>query len=263
MTKDIFQKLIIWFNSDQYETDSALSKEVWRIKRLRGKYTIKWSKEESHPSYKPEIKVCSLCQNEKLKIATYPENNLLNQRNEIISRCRHRLKFKLTKLIIWRQMLDYAKFENSIVYMYLAFFTEEFSRWWSPVNDSHGAWNTVYETKLCFLSIWRLSDSHTPHAQFSSPKYPVFGGTVSMRDLGFRNRWVNSLKKIPYTFLVKIPKNPKKFRKIPKKSQIPYAFFQSNLPLVRNDVLSFLIVYYNQYTTTSAQKLKNCGERAY
>ena len=87
------------FNSDQYETDSALSKEVWRIKRLRGEYTIKWSKEESHPSYKPEIKVCSLCQNEKLKIATYSEKNLLNQRNEIISRCRHRLKFKLAKLI--------------------------------------------------------------------------------------------------------------------------------------------------------------------
>ena len=87
------------FNSDQYETDSALSKEVWRIKRLRGEYTIKWSKEESHSSYKPEIKVCSLCQNEKLKIATYPEKNLLNQRNEIISRCRHRLKFKLAKLI--------------------------------------------------------------------------------------------------------------------------------------------------------------------
>ena len=86
------------FNNDRYETDSALSKEVWRIKRLGGVYNIKWSKEGSHPSYKPETKRCSLCQNEKLKIASYNGYNLLNQRNEIISRCRHRLKFKLKNL---------------------------------------------------------------------------------------------------------------------------------------------------------------------
>ena len=59
------------FNNDRYETDSALSKEVWRIKRLGGNYNIKWTKEGSHPSYKPETKRCSLCQNEKLKIASY------------------------------------------------------------------------------------------------------------------------------------------------------------------------------------------------
>ena len=66
---------------------------------MGGEYTIKWSKEESHPAYNPESKRCSLGQNEKLKIASYNGKNLLNQRNEIISRCRHRLKFKLKKLI--------------------------------------------------------------------------------------------------------------------------------------------------------------------
>ena len=83
------------FNHEKYETATALSEEVWRIKRLGGQFTIKWYKEASHPSYKPETKRCSLCANEKLAIALYEGDNLLNLRNEIISRCIHRYKYKL------------------------------------------------------------------------------------------------------------------------------------------------------------------------
>ena len=83
------------FNHEKYETETALSEEVWRIKRLGGQFNIKWHKDESHPSYKPETKRCSLCDNEKLAIALYEGDNLLNLRNEIISRCMHRFKYKL------------------------------------------------------------------------------------------------------------------------------------------------------------------------
>ena len=45
-----------------------------------------------------EIGKCSLCNNEKLEIALYKGDNLLNKRNEIISTCRHRFKYKLVNL---------------------------------------------------------------------------------------------------------------------------------------------------------------------
>ena len=86
------------FNHEKYEHDSELSKEVWKIKRKGGQSNIKWQKLKNFTSYKPEMKRCSLCDNEKLAIALYKENNVLNQRKEIISRCRHRSKYKLKNL---------------------------------------------------------------------------------------------------------------------------------------------------------------------
>ena len=86
------------FSHEKYEQDSELAKEVWRIKRKGGQFNIKWQKLRRHESYKPESKKCSLCDNEKLEIALYKEKNLLNQRNEVISRCRHRFRYKLKNL---------------------------------------------------------------------------------------------------------------------------------------------------------------------
>ena len=86
------------FNHEEYKKDSELSKEIWRIKEMGGNFSIKWSKDSHHPSYKPEIGKCSLCDNEKLAIALFKGKNLLNKRNEIISRCRHRFKYKLSNL---------------------------------------------------------------------------------------------------------------------------------------------------------------------
>ena len=39
--------------------------------------------------------ICYLCLNEKLFIIEHQRNDLLNQRNELISKCRHKIKFKL------------------------------------------------------------------------------------------------------------------------------------------------------------------------
>ena len=86
------------FNNERYEKESALSEEVWRIKRMNGEYHIKWQKVRHLPSYTPETKKCILCMNEKLEIALFGGENLLNKRNEVISRCRHRAKFKLINL---------------------------------------------------------------------------------------------------------------------------------------------------------------------
>jgi len=87
------------FNHEKYKTETALSREIWRIKEAGGEYEIKWSKEAIKKSYTPEGRSCALCAFEKLAIALYPGKNLINKRNEIVSKCRHRLKYKLSKLI--------------------------------------------------------------------------------------------------------------------------------------------------------------------
>ena len=87
------------FRHEKYMKETELSKEVWRIKKKGGNFDIKWSKISNHASYKPEIGKCNLCQQEKLAIALHVDKNLLNKRNEIISRCRHRFKYKLANLI--------------------------------------------------------------------------------------------------------------------------------------------------------------------
>ena len=86
------------FRHEKYKKDTELSKEVWRIKEKGGNFRIKWSKISNYASYRPEIGRCNLCQQEKLAIATYEGKNMLNKRNEIISRCRHRFKYKLANL---------------------------------------------------------------------------------------------------------------------------------------------------------------------
>ena len=40
-------------------------------------------------AYIPQSKRCSLCSNEKLKILDDKENNLLDRKFEVISKCRH------------------------------------------------------------------------------------------------------------------------------------------------------------------------------
>ena len=86
------------FRNDYYEKDSALSEEVWNIKRKDGQYTIQCQKHQNFPSYTPKMMKCSLCMNEKLETALHKGDDLLNKRSEIISQCRHRNRFKLIKL---------------------------------------------------------------------------------------------------------------------------------------------------------------------
>ena len=45
--------------------------------------------------------ICHLCLNEKLFIIEHQGNDLLNQRNKLISKCRHKNKFKLMKHKTW------------------------------------------------------------------------------------------------------------------------------------------------------------------
>ena len=86
------------FNHEKYMKDTTLSIEVWDIKRKNGQHSITWKKDQNYPSYNPQSKKCSLCMHEKLEIALYKDDNLLNKRSEVVSKCLHRDKFKLINM---------------------------------------------------------------------------------------------------------------------------------------------------------------------
>ena len=83
------------FANIAYKHETELSKEVWSIKEKGGEYSIKWKIIKQLPTYIPSSGKCALCLNEKLAILEYKGQNLLNKRSEIVSTCRHRLKYKL------------------------------------------------------------------------------------------------------------------------------------------------------------------------
>ena len=83
------------FNLERYRHSTTLSTEVWRLNELNGEPKIAWRKIRNARAFTPESKKCSLCLNEKFEIANYPNDDLLNKRTEIISKCRHRRKFEL------------------------------------------------------------------------------------------------------------------------------------------------------------------------
>ena len=82
------------FNHEIYRTDTELSKEYWRLKELNAEPQIEFKILKKCPPTR-RTGTCFLCLNEKLFILEHKGNNLLNKRNELISKCRHKNKFKL------------------------------------------------------------------------------------------------------------------------------------------------------------------------
>jgi hypothetical protein len=90
------------FNTHTYSfnhRDAAkceIANEVWRIKDLGGTFDIQWSILGHAAAYNPESNKCNLCLNEKLYINENVDR-LLNTRKELVSKCRHMLKYALVK----------------------------------------------------------------------------------------------------------------------------------------------------------------------
>ena len=82
--KKIYSNLRRSFNLAAYKNDTELSKEFWKINRKNSVPQIKWrivGKCFSHSSLR--------CKLEKLEIALFKGNNILNRRAELISKCRY------------------------------------------------------------------------------------------------------------------------------------------------------------------------------
>ena len=80
------------FNHRNQKSDTELSNKFWRIKDNKQKANITWEILGRHQAYNTNNKRCSLCLNEKLKIALHRNNNMLNGQIEILNKCRHKKK---------------------------------------------------------------------------------------------------------------------------------------------------------------------------
>ena len=68
---------------------TTLSRHVWRLGEIKEKAVI----------YKPGGRDCKLCNAEKYHILMVNDKGSLNCRSELLSKCRHRAKWKLDKII--------------------------------------------------------------------------------------------------------------------------------------------------------------------
>ena len=112
MTEEFFKTRWNRHNFDIRHKESkgtTLSNYIHKIKDIKEnlsstmkenfKWNVSWEIIEKAPSYKPGDKHCKLCIAEKYHILNENENVSLNTRSELLSKCRHKAKFKLSKLL--------------------------------------------------------------------------------------------------------------------------------------------------------------------
>ena len=88
------------FKKKKHRKDTELSQHVWKLKRRRKPFRIKWSIIGRARGYSNVTKRCNLCIAEKLHIMNADKRTLLNSRNELVSKCRHENKFRLSNFSI-------------------------------------------------------------------------------------------------------------------------------------------------------------------
>ena len=88
------------FRNERYRNSTELSKYVWGLKDKKVDYCIKWRIVRHARSYSNVTKKCNLCLWEKYYIICRPDLATLNNRNELVTSCRHAKKFLLNSVII-------------------------------------------------------------------------------------------------------------------------------------------------------------------
>ena len=84
------------FRLPQYRNAIKLSEAVWTLKDNVTPYTIKWDIVKRGTPYKNGRKYSDLCTSEKVEIILRSKDpRLINSRNEIMAKCRHKRKFRL------------------------------------------------------------------------------------------------------------------------------------------------------------------------
>ena len=112
MTGGTFKKRYYGHKSDFEHKDkygTTLSRYIWKLKDIKSnmsenakkgfKWDINWEIQQSAPAYKPGSKDCKLCTAEKYYILNEVDSVSLNVRSELLSKCRHKAKWKLKKLL--------------------------------------------------------------------------------------------------------------------------------------------------------------------
>ena len=84
------------FRNRTHENDTELSKYIWSLKDENKDFDIKWSILKKSSGYSIISKSCNLCLLEKLVVCNFKEKDrLLNKRLDLVSKCRHEIKYML------------------------------------------------------------------------------------------------------------------------------------------------------------------------
>jgi len=94
-----YRNHVFSFKNERYKCATELSKYVWSLKDESILYNIKWRKVKQARSYSNVSKRCNVCLWEKYFIICKREMATLNNRNELISNCRHSKKFLLKTVL--------------------------------------------------------------------------------------------------------------------------------------------------------------------
>ena len=81
------------FKYEQYKNKSKLSSFIWETKNKKQNFEIMWLVIRRSIPYDAGSKKCNLCLWKKFHIITGDKDKLLNERNELITKCRHVDKF--------------------------------------------------------------------------------------------------------------------------------------------------------------------------
>ena len=77
---------------------TKLASYVWSLKDEDKEHTISFKPKQRAPSYNPIAGRCKLCLTEKLLILQSNNSSYLNQRTELLAKCRHRNRYILSNL---------------------------------------------------------------------------------------------------------------------------------------------------------------------
>ena len=85
------------FRHSKYAKDTRLSTHLWKLKGTNNQMPkLRWSVMKKSSPYSNISKRCMICLNEKLAIIQFEDHaNLINKRNEAISKCLHQDKYLL------------------------------------------------------------------------------------------------------------------------------------------------------------------------
>ena len=87
--KERYANHMLSFNNLKYEYITGLSKHIWHLKKINEPFTRSWSIVSRANPYNPVTKTCNLCLMEKTCILLSEDANLLNERSEVMNKCRH------------------------------------------------------------------------------------------------------------------------------------------------------------------------------
>ena len=79
-------------NKTKPKNNTQLANYLWSLKEKNIEYSIKWKLLETIKNNNNHVKLCILCNLERLHIALADKRNILNKRNELITQCPHYLK---------------------------------------------------------------------------------------------------------------------------------------------------------------------------